>query len=368
MSEAEDWDEERPELPVEIPFEHELAAIPLGAMQALQEEFLAGLYAAEDEGKVSHAEMVANAFKQLREFLLACHGEKWRRQKTSQCYEAIARASLADIGRKALVLMCNGSVPQDKAIALAITQIEAEDYTRAACRWGDTYGQGMEKFRTSKQAHEDHIKALEKMPKGKWQRDKTGDLPYMPFEEGLEALFPISSNYRGAKRKKVQRTRFQNLLIYFALGEHPKVLATEEERNRPDKERWEHLMKDSIKVGDPVPEKKDIEPLSHEERCNLLSKGEQKQIKGEVGKRLKEMERTGIPQELFRAAILWEPIRWEEYLHKERKKASDEGLEAQGKTPGKKNYQISKILLGALPGILAKHPLPKVRFWQRPPP
>ena len=80
------------------------------------------------------------------------------------------------------------------------------------------------------------------MPKGKWQRD-------MSFEEGLEVLFPLESrqrpgrtDYRGARRRKVQRERFKDLLIDFVLGEHPKVLAAEEERKRPETERWAHPM------------------------------------------------------------------------------------------------------------------------------
>ena len=48
-----------------------------------------------------------------------------------------------------------------------------------------------------------------------------------------------------------------------------------------------------------------IEPLSHNERLALLSKEEQKEIMTAVGKRLKKMERTGIPKELFRTAKLW---------------------------------------------------------------
>ena len=87
IADSRDEDDEdsfdRPELPRELPFEQGLAAIPPEAMRALQEEFLAGLYEPEDEGKVSHADMVAEATQRTREFLLACHDEKWRRQKSS---------------------------------------------------------------------------------------------------------------------------------------------------------------------------------------------------------------------------------------------------------------------------------------------
>ena len=141
----------------------------------------------------------------------------------------------------------------------------------------------------------------------------------------------------------MQRKRFKDLLIDFVLGEHPKVLAAEEERNRPEKERWEHLLKDRIKVKDPteveepMPEREEIEPLSHEERWGLLSKEEQKQIQSEAGKRFKKAERTGIPQELFRAARLWATACHEEHVRKERKKASDKGHEEKGKLLAKKN-------------------------------
>ena len=57
---------------------------------------------------------------------------------------------LANIVRRTLAFMCNGSIPQDKALALVITQIEAEDYARAEMALGGTYEEGIEKFRLSR--------------------------------------------------------------------------------------------------------------------------------------------------------------------------------------------------------------------------
>ena len=216
----------------------ECALIAPEARRSLQEEFLAGLYKrdtsvaldspeGEDEGKVSHTAMVAEATRRTREFLLACHDEKWRRQKTSPCYEAIAKVPLADIARRTLAFMRNGSVAQDKALSLVITQIEAEDYARAEMALGGTYEEGIEKFRLSRQTHANRLEQLARMPKWEWQHDEQGNKRSVPFEDGLKTLFPLPG-WKGARRRDEQVRRFTDFLIGIVRDEHSNVVAAEE--------------------------------------------------------------------------------------------------------------------------------------------
>jgi hypothetical protein len=314
MSEApEDWDEERPALPVEIPFEKEVAGISAAALTEMQaschDASLVSLPVKPRRGRPKKktepntSTIAAKAAVRLWKILMACHEEKWRRQRESPCYAAIATAPLDSLGRSTIELLRQGtSLPE--AVSIAVTQIECDAYRRLWVSLGGTHGEGVEWFLHEQEQHEQHYETLSKIPKGEWQQG-------MSFEDGLEALFPLESrkrpgrtDYRGTRRRREQRKRFKDLLIGFVLGEHPRVLAAEEGRNRPEKERLEHLMNDKIKVGDPVSEKKKIEPLSRNERLALLSKEEQKGIVI-AGKRLRTMERTGIPRELFRAAKLW---------------------------------------------------------------
>ncbi|MGA7881756.1 MAG: hypothetical protein WBL40_02875 [Terrimicrobiaceae bacterium] len=323
---ANGWDQDeedafdRPELPREVPFEQELAAIPPEARQALQEEFLAGLYEQKDEGKVSHAAMVAEATRHTREFLLACHDEKWRKQKTSPCYEPIAKAPLADIARRTLTLMCNGSVPQDKALALVITEIEAEDYARAEMALGGTYEEGIEKFRLSRQTHANHLDQLARMPKWEWQHDEQGNKP-VPFEDGLKTLFPLPG-WKGARRRDEQVRRFTDFLTGIVRDEHSNAVAAEEERERLEEERLKRLKDRLIKVGQRVSEENGSKPLSEQGKWSLVSETEREQIRAEAERRLREMKCDGIPAHLFRVAILWVDELYKERVSAKRSEAS----------------------------------------------
>jgi hypothetical protein len=320
---ANGWDEDeedeesfaRPELPRELPsFEEELAAIPLETMQALREEFLAGLYDPKDEGKVSHAAIVAEAAQRTREFLLACHDEKRRRQKDSPCH--IAEASLAEFARRTLTLMCNGPMPQDKAIALVIAQIEAEGHAAAL---GGTYEEGIEKFRLSQQEHANHLAQLARMPKWEWQRDERGKLrPGQQLDPALKALFP-PPGFEGKRARTERLRRFSLFVMSVVRDELPNVVAAEEERTR--------LMQDEKRRG--VPKEKRSKPLSEHEKWGLVSKEELGRIEAETGRRLEKMKREGIPPELLMSAILWVPLWYDEHKSHERKNASDKAHAAK---------------------------------------
>ena len=251
---------------------------------------------------MSHADMVAEASQRARELLLACHDEKWRREKTSPCYEAIAKAPLADIARRTLAFMCNGPIPQDKAIALVITHIEAEDYARLAMALGGTYEKGIERFRLSRQAHANHLEQLARMPKLEWQYDEQGNKRSPPFEDCLKALFPLPK-YKGKRAQAERLRRFSLFLTSVVRDEHPTVVAAEEKRRG----------------------------ISEQEKWGLLSKEERGQIRVAAVGRLEKMKCDGIPPELLRAAILWIPLWYDEHLSYVRKKASEKAHAAKKK-------------------------------------
>ena len=209
MSEIE-WEddaEERSALPRETPYEQELALITPEAMLALQTDLLCNSYGIPlvdtrkrrlNEDDATDDEREVYAAQRVCKLLAACHGEKWRRQKTSPCYEAIVKTPLPQIAKLALALMRGRGMPLSEAIAASVTHIEVEDYVRLNMVLGGSFEGSIEKFRLSRQAHKDHLEQVARMPKWNWQKDEHGKLLPVELEAGLKALFPLPG-YKGQR-------------------------------------------------------------------------------------------------------------------------------------------------------------------------
>ena len=261
--EWEDDTEERSALPRETPYEQELGLITPEAILTLQADLLCnscGIPLVDtrkrrlNEDDATDDEREVYAARRVCKLLAACHGEKWRRQRTSPCYEAIVKAPLPQIAKLALALMRGRGMPLSEAVARAVTHIEAEDYVRLNMVLGGSYEGSIEKFRLSRQAHKDHLEQVARMPKWDWQRDEHGKLLPVELEAGLKALFPLPG-YKGQRERSERLTRFSAFLMGVIRDEQPD---------------WGEL--------------------------RLLS---------EVARRLEEMKCKGIAPALFRAAILW---------------------------------------------------------------
>jgi hypothetical protein len=265
VSEApEHWDEDRPVLPVEIPFEREFERITPAALTAMQAAFhgesLGILLPVKPrrgrpkkKTKPDLATIVADATLRLRVMLRACHEEKLRRQRESPCYAAIAATTLESLGTSTIELLRLGkSLPE--AVAAAVEQIESHAYGELSKSLGGTYEEGLARFRSDQLKHEQHRKAMAALPVWKWQRDAKGNWLPVPYEAGLTALFP-RPKYKGERR----RTMWQARITRFLTGI----------------------------VRDEMPESSDV------------------QIREAVSLRLAQYRRHGFPREVFRAAILW---------------------------------------------------------------
>jgi hypothetical protein len=327
----EDDDGESHALPQEITFEKEYALITPEALMSLQAELLCdpcGIPLVDtgkrppNEDGATHDEMVVHAATRVRRLLAVCRDEKWRRLKTSPCCEAIAKTPLPQIARLALALMRGRGMPSSEAVCAAVTQVECEDYVRVEMALGGSYLDGIEKFRLSRQTHTNYLKQLAGMPKWEWQHDKRGNKRFVPFEDRLKALFPVSGN-RGKRAHEMRIERFLHFLVSVARDENPKVVAAEEGREWLKEERLRRL-----KAGQRVSDEEKIEPLSEEEKRRLLSEEEQEQITADVRNRLKKMQRAGISPILFRMAVIWARHRFDEHVAKARTEASKKGCQA----------------------------------------
>jgi hypothetical protein len=164
--EWKDGDGESPALPKEVPLKQELATITPKAMSALHSELLqdphgiplgARNWRRSEEEETDNDALVVRASQEAEQrvtkLLATCHGEKWRRQKTSPCYEAIANTRLLAIARLTLTVIRDEGLGLKEAAAAAVTHIEAEDYGRIEESLGGSYEEGIRKFRQSRQDH-----------------------------------------------------------------------------------------------------------------------------------------------------------------------------------------------------------------------
>jgi hypothetical protein len=288
----EDDDEERPALPREVPLEQELTSITPKAMSALHSELLENPYfipltarnrwrSKEDEADHDALAIRASQEAEYRvtTLLAVCHREKWRRQRTSPCYEAIVNTPLLYIARSTLSFICAG-LNLKEAAAAAVTHIEAEDYGRIETSLGGSYEDGVEKFRRSRQAHKNHLKQVARMPKWDWQYDEQGNKRPVPFEDGLKALFPLPG-CKGKRAQAERRKRFSAFLLDAIRDEHPD---------------WK-----------------------------------EEQLSAEAETRLEAMRHDDIPPVLFRAAILWVNELHRRRVSAMRSKASRASWAARGK-------------------------------------
>ena len=260
----EDWDEERPALPVEIPFEQEFERISPVALTAMQAAFHSESLGVLLPGKPSRgrpkkrtepdpATIGVDAALRLRVTLRACHTEKLRRQRESPCYAAIAATTLESLGPSTIQLLSRGkSLPE--AAAAAVAQIESDAYGRLSVSLGGTYEEGLARFVSDQLKHEQHRKAMTALPIWKWQRDAKGNWLPVPYETGLTVLFPLPG-YKGERRRTERHTRITRFLAAI--------------------------------VRDEMPESSEI------------------QIRRAVSSRLSLYRRHGFPREVFRAAVLW---------------------------------------------------------------
>ena len=127
-------------LPVEIPFEEEVERISPNGMIAMQttlhdKSLGISLLGKSRRGRPKKspepnpATVVTTAIRRLWKILRACHEEKWRRQRESSCYAAIAAIPLESLGRSTIELLRQGkSLPE--AANIAVTQIECDAYRR----------------------------------------------------------------------------------------------------------------------------------------------------------------------------------------------------------------------------------------------
>jgi hypothetical protein len=259
------WDDERPPLPVEIPFEQEFKRITPTALTAMQAAFhgesLGILLPVKPRGRgrpkkktePDLATTVGDASLRMQVMLRACHEEKLKRQRESPCYAAIAATTLESLGTSTIELLRLGkSLPE--AVAAAVEQIESHAYGELSKSLGGTYEEGLARFRSDQLKHEQHRQAMAALPVWKWQRDAKGNWLPVPYEAGLTALFP-RPKYKGKRRRTMWQARITRFLTEI--------------------------------VRDEMPESSEV------------------QIREAVSLRLAQYRRHGFPREVFRAAILW---------------------------------------------------------------
>ena len=179
----------------EIPFEQERAKIAPEAMTALRAKLLRDPHGishglpppsppprkgrrskkkreSDNDALAMQGSLQADA--RVRQLLMACHREKWRRAKISPCREAIANTPLLDIARSTLAFIRNEGSDLKDAVYAAVSDIEARDYGRLEEAPGGTYEDCVRKAARVRQAYEDHLKQVARMPKWKRQYDEQG--------------------------------------------------------------------------------------------------------------------------------------------------------------------------------------------------
>ena len=171
-----DWDDERNALPVAIPFEEEVERISPTAMIAMQtalhdKSLGISLLGKSRRGRPKKspepnpATVVTTAIGRLWKILRACHEEKWRRQRESPCYAAIADTPLESLGITTIELLRRvKSLP--KAVGLAVTQIECDAYRRLWVSRGGSHKQGVSWFLLTKSNMRNIVRKWQPCPWG----------------------------------------------------------------------------------------------------------------------------------------------------------------------------------------------------------
>jgi hypothetical protein len=223
-----DWDEERRALPRRIPLKKELAAVPAPVMQRLREELLLNphwcdLTAQETRrgARFGDLDSIALANLRARKLLVKCHRVKWRRQKVSPCYEAIARLTLGKFALRMLPILDSGDVTLREALELVITQLEAMEFGGLEEASGSgSFEDGLARYEKYRKARGERVRLAAKSLKWGWQRDETGKLLSVPFEAGLRALIPVGY-FRGKRARDTRLKRFTSFLDAVVSEEHP---------------------------------------------------------------------------------------------------------------------------------------------------
>jgi hypothetical protein len=281
----EDWDEERPGLPRKIPLKRELAAITAEIMGQLREELLENprwveLSASERrrEARFGDLDAVALANLRARKLLVKCHRVKWRCQKVSPCYEAIARLPLGQFACRVLSIL-KDDVSLKDALELALTRFEAMEFGRLEAASGTgSFKDGLVRYQKYREARNERIQWMANAPKWKWQLDKNGN---MPFDQGLQALIRIDYD-RGQRAQNYRENRFSRFLYDVMADEHPDWKDWDDERR-----------------------------------------------KAEVAARLDSMRTSGIEPVLYRHAIIWFAPWYDAQKKSQKRSAGQKGLDSQ---------------------------------------
>jgi hypothetical protein len=254
MSEVqEDWDEERPARHRKIPLKKELAAVPPTIMDKLREELLLNpdwcpLTASETwrSERFGDLDSVALANVRARKLLVKCHRMKWRRQKVSPCYEAIARLTLGEFAIRVLKILDSDSVALTDALETVIIRLESLEFGNLEEASGrGSFEDGLRRYQKYREARGEQLRLEAKSLKWKWQRDETGKLRPAPFEAGLQALIPVDY-FRGKRARDERLKRFTSFLDAFIAGEHPDW--SDKQRGVEVKARLKAMRKDGIEA------------------------------------------------------------------------------------------------------------------------
>ena len=255
MSETpEDCDEERPALPRKIPLKKELAAVPAAVIDKLREQLLANphwceLTASETRrgARFGDQDSIALANLRTRKLLVKCHRMKWRRQKVSPCYEAIARLTLGEFAIRVLKIIDErDSVALSDALETVIAQLEAMEFgCREEASGAGSFEDGLRRYQKYREAHGERLRLEAQSLEWEWQRDETGKLRPVPFEAGLKALIPVGY-FRGKRARDERLKRFTRFLDAFLAKEHPNW--TDTQRGVEVKARLKAMRKGDIEA------------------------------------------------------------------------------------------------------------------------
>jgi len=130
---------------------------------------------------------VALANLRARKLLVKCHRVKWRLQKVSACYEAIARLSLGEFASRVLKILDSDGVALTNALETVLVRLEAMEFGNLAEASGaGSFEDGVIRYQKYREARGERIRLEAKTPKWKWQRDETGKLlPVIGNEGGV---------------------------------------------------------------------------------------------------------------------------------------------------------------------------------------